>query len=192
MPKSPDWPIYKIGHRDSIFALGVASINYTELESVIEFLFATVFEIGIDAARMILARIGNEASLALMEQQLEHAEWAPMVKDKFSHFVKAANICGTNRHELLHSELVWDLETPILFKTTKRGRIHSAAPTLDELRGVADDIHALSAYGRSLGNAINNRYASHPPILGEPFPRPDKPVLPKRLEFAPGPRTIPS
>jgi hypothetical protein len=50
MAKS-QWPPYPIGPRDSIFAMGVASIKFNELESVLRFIFGTVFGLRADPRR---------------------------------------------------------------------------------------------------------------------------------------------
>ena len=55
MVDDPKWPAYPIGNRQSIFALGIASIKYAELESVFTLIFALATEIPSRSATMIEA-----------------------------------------------------------------------------------------------------------------------------------------
>jgi hypothetical protein len=191
-----DWPSYPIGPKEGVFAIGVASTKFTELESILSFLFGTVFGMVRDDATMIVSKIGNEAAVALMQQKIirrpsEEERDAPptplqeQAADHLAHFIKAFNVCLENRNHLMHSGLAWTgtIGDPILFKTTKQGRTHASAPTLDELRGVADDIHRYCDYGRAIGNAINLRLSDPPIFSGAVFPWPDKSPLPRSLRY---------
>jgi hypothetical protein len=171
-------------------ALGVASTKFVELESVLYFLFGTLFSLGRDDQIMVVAKIGDEAALTLMQQKLERLDWPPNVKELIVHFIDAFNICNENRAALAHSGVAWagPFGRTLLFKTTKKGKAHGAAPKLAELRRVADDINRFCDYGRSLGNAINQRLASDPPWSpGGVFPLPHKLPSPHKLEFRAGP-----
>ena len=74
MTISEGWPSYTMGPRDSLFAIGVASAKYVELETVIEFLFGTVFELDMEATRIIMAKIGFEVASKLMSQRLNQID----------------------------------------------------------------------------------------------------------------------
>ena len=175
-------------------ALGVACTKYTELESIVEFMFGTVFELGIDATRIVVSKIGFEAASQLMAKRLSQLEWPAKFKDAVGHFITAVNICNGNRNHLMHSEMMFtDLDNTIipfkptaktvLFKTTKAGKVVATALTITELRAVADDINTYCEYGRLLGNAINNMSSDPPTFPVSVFPWPDKPALPRSLEY---------
>ena len=200
MPKSlgQDWPTYQIGPRESVFAIGVASTKFTELESVLCFLFATVFRIGSDDATMIVAKVGNIAAVILMEQKLDRPSreelaigeikpktaLAIAMEDHVRHFIKGFHVCASNRDHLMHSGLAWtgrDEGDTILFKTSKQGDTTISLPEPGKLRAVADGMDCYAHYGRAAANAINIRLASDPPAV--PFPWPDKPPLPHKLEY---------
>jgi hypothetical protein len=186
-----DWPAYPIGPKDSIFALGVASCKFAELESIVHFMFATVFDFGLDTAIMIASKIGLEATIELTERQLPKTGWVESINDLVSYFFEGFGICFENRNHLMHSNFTW-APVPILYKTTKKGTVQIAAPSFSELRQIADDMNAFTRYGRQLANAINNQKidADIPKFPASAFPLPDKPPLPRRLDYSPDPRAL--
>ena len=173
MTTTPEWPAYRIGPRDAVFAIGVASTNFTQLESVLSFIFGTVFDLDMDASTMMPAKIGNEAAVDLIRRRLPQGAWGEPAKGHILHFLDAFNICLENRNSLLHSVLAWTgSPSTVLFKTSKQGKTHGSVPTLEELRAVADAMHTYTNFGRALGNWINNH-------------RSDLPVFPTRHSHYP-------
>ena len=65
MTEIADWPAYPIGPRDRIFAIGVVSTKFAELESAMRFLFSTVFGLDQEDGILIFAKIGNETAIDL-------------------------------------------------------------------------------------------------------------------------------
>jgi hypothetical protein len=191
MGETPVWPAYPVGPRDSIFAIGVASIKYTELESVLRFMFATVFDVSRDDAMMLVSKMGAAASVTLMQRKLPSIEWTDTIKEHVTHFIEAFGICSVNRNSLLHSELAWiEAKETVLFKMTKKGSTDMAVPSLGELRQVADDMNTYCNYGRQLGNAINNTKAEIPVFPVSAFPWPSKPPLPRNIPYSSGPHPV--
>ena len=185
MEDSPEWPSYTIGPKESLFAIGVASAKFAELESVIEFIFGTVFGIGMNAATLIVAKIGSGTALGLMEKQLPQLEWSDDIKDRVEHFFKGIKICTDNRNQIVHSNLAWTgaNQKTVLYKTSKNGNVTASAQTAEQLRACADEINTYCVFGRQLGNAIGNSSTSPPAFPASAFPLPDKCPLPRPLEF---------
>jgi hypothetical protein len=77
-----------------------------------------------------------------------------------------------------------------LFKRTKGGELHMAAPKLPELRRVADSMMIFIHYGRRLGNWINNHSTNPPTFPDTVYPLPDKPGLPDSLDYSPDPQPL--
>jgi hypothetical protein len=154
-------------------------------------MFATVFDFdSLTTATMIASKIGLEATVELTQRQLPKVGWEESVNDLVTHFFEGFRICFENRNHLMHSNLTW-APVPILFKTTKKGTVHMASPSASELRQVADDMNAFTNYGRDLGNAINARKSGVGPILPvSAFPLPNKPSLPRELQYSPDPRAV--
>lgn len=173
-------------------------MKYAELEFVIEFMFGTVFGLGIDATTLIFSKIGFEPATQLMSSRLIQLTWSEKFKDAVRHFIAAINICNANRNSLTHSSMMWtdyigsdipftSTDKTILYKSAKKGHTVGVALTLPELRGVADDINTYCEYGRMLGNAINVALSNPPTLPVSVFPWPDKPSLPRSLEYKSGP-----
>src|SRR5262249_52342212 len=156
----PIWPAYPIGSPDVIFALGVASIKYAELESSLVLIFATVLSIPLHRATMIHSRVNSETCVKLIEQMLPSPTLigAPTRQvSEIRYFIEAFQDCTLNRNHLLHSSVatLTGSESALLYKTSKQGKTIISAPRLEELRRVADDMSAFHLYGRHLSNALN-------------------------------------
>ena len=192
MPDS--WPTYATGPRDSIFAMGVVSVKFAELESILAFMFATVLGISSDAATKIASKVGTGPCLQLTRQMLANNEWSQSRKDLVEYFIDGMSICTENRNHLMHSNLAWTGgEHTILFKITKQGNTVIAVPKLGELRRIADDMNAFVLYGRQLANAINNESFEIPVFSNSPgsaFASPDKPRKPVALNFTSESQTL--
>jgi hypothetical protein len=190
-----EWPQYATGPRESLFAIGVASSNFAALESVLHFMFGTLFDLGQDDYSMIASKIGTEAALILMRQKLDFLDWPQDTKDRIQHFLKGFEICLANRNHLVHSEISWlmgthETEKTFLFKRTKKGELQMAAPRLPQLREIADTMHVYAQYGRGLGNWINNHRTEPPTFPDAAFPLPDKPASPAILGYSSDPQPL--
>jgi hypothetical protein len=187
-----EWPSYPTGPRDSIFAMGVVSIKFAELESVLIFMFATVKGISIDEATKEASKIGARNCQRLTGQMLAENEWPDRTSKLVEHFVEGVSVCIENRNNLMHSNLAWTGgEHTVLYKTSKQdGRTIMAVPKLSELRRVADDMNAFILFGRQLANAINNA-CSEVPIFPEfVFRWPHEPPMPSALDFTAEPQPL--
>jgi hypothetical protein len=193
MTTASDWPPYSIGPRESLFVIGIISTKYVELESVTEFIFCTVFDLGLDAGRIIFSKTGCLAATDLIASRLKQLDWPETTIEHVAHFVSAIKINNSNRNHLMHSELMFDnfreadvasvkTDKSVFFKASNSGRIIATALTLEELRRLADDINAFCEYGRQLGNAINSAKFNGSTFPASFFPWPNKPSLPRDLK----------
>jgi len=193
MTAAPDWPAYPIGPRESIFAMGVASIKFVELESVLSFIFGTVFGLRLNDKDALAAKMGRGAVVDLIRERLPETMWPQSQQDDVVYFLTGFDVCASNRNQLAHSALAWiGDDTTILYKTVRTGKTQAAAPPLDQLRAVADDMHAYWQYGQALGNAINNRLFDPPLLPAAAFPWPDRPAPPRKLSYTGEPLRLPS
>ena len=177
------WPTYPVAEADSIFALGVASIEFVKLKSSLVFIFGTALGIEYELATMIHARCGNEACLKLIDQVLPPLTMiGPPSREVLDirYFTKGFEACAKNRNNLMHSEIsvFGGMLGSLLIKTTNQGRAHLSLQPKEKLRQVADDMHAYQVYGVALANAINAKNGN---VGG--FPWPDRPAPPNILEY---------
>jgi hypothetical protein len=183
MTEPSHWPAYPVGPKDSIFAIGVVSIKFAELERALHFLFGTVFGIGMDGTKTIVAKVGSATCSQILSLQLPTVEWPTQYRADVDYFISAFDICLENRNQLIHSQIsVLSSDHTILSKLSKKGTSIMAAPKLAELRRVADDINTYCIYGRALGNSINLASASTPPAFA--FPWPSRPPLPHKMNYS--------
>ena len=185
-----DWPAYQTGPRESIFAMGVVSTKFAELESVLIFMFATVVGIGIEVATKIASKSGTGNCLHLARELLSQNEWPDRTNTLVEHFLKGVSILAENRNLLMHSNIAWvGGEHTILVKISKAGNTEIAVPTLSKLRQVADNMNAYTLFGRQLVNAIQN--TSSGVAIFPAFPFPDEPPpMPSLIEFSTKPQAL--
>jgi hypothetical protein len=176
------WPTYDVGPRESVFALGVASVNYARLEFAFGSVFAKVLEVTNDQAFEELAKTrNNHRCLHRMRDALQKLNWPDDTKDRITHFMEAFKILADNRNLLDHSAMFAGLEAPTgLYKSDNKGNTIHTAITLVKLRQVGDDMMRYYNYGLVLGNSIGPAGE-----INGPFPKilPGKPPLPKRLSY---------
>jgi len=121
--EAPAWPSYEIGPHDSVFALGVASVNYVKLEFALGGVFANVIGLTSELTWALLPKIGNETRVALLEQALCGHGWPHDRKELISHFIEAFKILAENRNLLMHSNLTAGINDQIaLYKSISLSR----------------------------------------------------------------------
>lgn len=187
MSATDSWPSYPTGDKDSIFAIGVISLKFVELEAVLIRLFATILRIPYETAQQISSRVGSSACSALTDQAAEKKRhgWSEDVQAHIEHFLKGFSVCTENRNNVAHSDIAWSSSNAevALYKISKNGNEIMAVAELGHLHRVADDMNTYAVYGRQLANAINN-HASETPIFDVgSLSWPDKPLPPHTLDY---------
>src|ERR1700730_52402 len=168
MTEPQAWPTYSIGPKDSIFALGVVSVNYARLEHAIHAMFAVILGIDGVVSHHLMFKIGPEMRDKLMREMLPTWPWPPNVTDLTKHFLHAQKICYDNRNMLMHSNLITGSDkTTVLYKHQRDGKIALARPSIKELHKVADDMHIYYNYGIHLSNMIRFKILKHQPMPGD-------------------------
>jgi hypothetical protein len=197
MVETPEWPSYRVGNHKGIFALGVASIKYAELESIFTLVFAIATEVPSWTATMIHAKCGTPACVQITYQALPPLEMIgppTRVEAELRYFLKAFEICTENRNHLMHSAMLHQSpdDNALLYKTSKQGNAIISLQPLPKMRQVADDMRAYLNYGRALVNAISVRRPDSPAFFPTSlFPWPDRPAPPHKLDYSPDPSPIP-
>jgi hypothetical protein len=186
MEEAPDWPAYQVGPKNSVFALGVVSVNFARLEFAVHAMFAVILGITGALSYRLMFKIGPEMRDKLMREMLPTRDWPKEVVELVTHFIEAHRICYENRNKLMHSNLMSGSQRAIvLYKTNRDGKTTLANPLIQELRQVADDMKAYFDYGLHLANMINFNLLGAQPMAGDLVYHewPDKPPLPIPLEY---------
>jgi hypothetical protein len=149
------WPSYPIEPRESVFALGVVSVNYAGLEFALGSVFTNVLDLASNITWALLQKIGNEARIALLEQALCERDWPAELKECVIHFIKGFKILAENRNQLIHSNIFAGVEEQItLYKSNRAGKTILIQISPADLRQVADNMMVYRDYGLAVANAI--------------------------------------
>jgi hypothetical protein len=185
MADVPAWPSYQVGPEDSIFALGVVSVNFARFEYAFTWMFTVVSGIHEDFARMTLARVGLLACSQLLGSMIEKREWPDGAKELVRYFLKATKTLAENRNKLLHSNLIpgWEKDVT-LYQVSRQGTMNQLQMSVGEIRQVADDLERYFIFAQTLANAVAINVLRMDQKAGffAPFPWPDKPPLPIPLQ----------
>jgi hypothetical protein len=192
MQRSTDhWPNYLPGPRDHLHALGVITLSYGHLENMFQILFSNVTGLNQYQVEALFQRIPNNVRSNIMLELLDKTTLPTNMKELVQYFSEAFRICAENRHGLMHSSsggTVTGHDTGgygfLFTKYSRAGNRMVCAPTLDELRAVADSMHDFMRFGGMLAGAVNTAgllafegdSAWLPPSL-------DKPPLPTLLNW---------
>lgn len=149
------WPQYQVAPSDSVFALGVVSINYARFEVTQTWMLAAVSNIREHDAIIKAARVTPGERIKLIQSSMFQREWPKDVAKAIHHYLAAMDVLTTNRNLLIHSNMVgaWQNRTG-LYSLSRKG-VQSAFQTeMSEIRKVADDLNDYFWFGHALSNYI--------------------------------------
>lgn len=191
MSDSSAWPKYPTGPREAIFCIGMMSINFGELCSVFEYIFSAIFDLDLDGGRMIVSKIGADASIDLATRRLVSGNALVENSDLIQHFLQGYERCIKNRNQFLHSELAHIVQDNAFFvKPSRQGNMIGIIVPIEGLRECADAMKTFSDFGRAVINANGwatiSEFIENAPNVS-PFSLPEKPALPQPRTFQAGP-----
>lgn len=149
------WPSYQVAPPDSVYALGVVSINYARFELTHTWMLAAVANIQARQATVISTRANPGDRFKLIESFMSHRTWPEDAGVLIKHYLKAADILTKNRNVLVHSNAVeaWNNKTAF-HSMSRQGMPNLFQSTLEEIRQVADDLNDYFWFGHALSNYI--------------------------------------
>jgi hypothetical protein len=184
MTDNPNWPGGLL-KKDSILAIGVVSVNYSQLEFAMTAMFATITGCSMQFATMLMPKITNQYRTDLMDRMLETRSWADDIKARCERFIAGFRILADNRNLLMHSGMAASIHEPtLLYKVTKQGNTELCQVTPQELRQIADDMTVYFRYGLHISNVINIEILGVTPQAGDFGAFPDMPPLPIPLKYS--------
>jgi hypothetical protein len=194
-PSSTDWPdrSYHIGQRDHLHALGVITASFNELESALAALFFTYLKLEEPASHKIFALLNNYQRIDLLRDGVAAFENDPTVKELVLHFIVGFETLANSRNFLTHSHTILKSPDHLTFgKSSKRQPDvwTFAHMGIQNLRQVADDIHAFGIFGQALKTWVwardfDGEIMSFPNRTFHKPPWPEKPPLPAELKSVP-------
>jgi hypothetical protein len=149
------WPIYEVAPEDSVYALGVVSINYARFERTHVWMLAAVANMAEDQAAIITARTSSSERAKLIETFFDRREWPSETATAIRHYLRAMGVLIQSRNVLIHSNMVRGTENrTAIYSLSKKGRHSVFQATLEEIRAVADGLETYFNFGLSLANYI--------------------------------------
>lgn len=149
------WPTYEVAPDDSVYALGVVSINYARFERTHVWMLAAVANMKEDQASIINARTNPSARVEFIRTFMERREWPAEALAAISHYLRAISILNQSRNVLMHSNMIRGTDNRTAFYSMSRqGKTNLFQATLEEIRQVADDLNTYFYFGLNLANYI--------------------------------------
>jgi hypothetical protein len=193
MVKKPvRWPDYLPIPREDVFALGVVSLNYNQLEGMFGALFEAVTMVGPIQASAIFYKLPNDKRQDVLLEIMERATLPAQLKESIRYFCTGFRICAENRHDLMHSGSVGvytrysdKAHGLLLSRVSKSGKWLVHAATLADLRAIADEMHAFTLFGAWVDSDVRSylTYQGRGEASSWHAPSRDKPLLPSRLNW---------
>lgn len=187
------WPEYLPGPPDYILVLGVIALNYGRMENMFRYLFSTVTRMNEIQVAAIFQRMPNNIRQTVLAEVMAQTTLPDKLKERVNHFIGGFKVCAENRHDLMHSRPGGTFTSRsrgirgLLFtKVSKAGKELSCAPSLTDLREVADDIHEYARFGGDVASEIRNFLACREGGDETPFwrvPLKSKPRKPAALRW---------
>jgi hypothetical protein len=142
-PAQDSWPRYHAGPEDHLHALGVISVNYNMIESLIATLLQ--YYAGSESSDFFFDRINNHERLEAIDHFASLKERDPKVLSIVRYLLSYFSICTGNRNILMHSKhSIGDHSAEILPLEKKASRDPSRLLyfrlLLPELQKCADEI----------------------------------------------------
>jgi hypothetical protein len=157
------WPEYLPGQPDYILVVGVISLNYGRMENMFRYLFSIVTRMNEIQVAAIFERMPNNIRQTVLAEVMSQTTLPDKLKDRVKHFIDGFKICADNRHDLMHSRPGGTFTSQsrgirgLLFtKFSKSGKELMCAPSLPELREVADDLHEYATFGGEVAGEVRN------------------------------------
>lgn len=148
-----DWPIYNIGSKDHLHAVGVLVANWALVEQSYQVLIQYTFHPDIGLGLRVNELLGNESKWALIaDETIKRAE--PQFEPHIAYFLKCAAICKENRNAVAHAKFGADQDPE--FITLDKGRDRRKAKlklyrfSVVAIREMADEVHSVANYGMQI------------------------------------------
>ncbi len=149
------WPRYEVAPDDSVYALGVVSINYARFERTHVWMLAAIANMTEDQATIVTARTNASERTKLIETFFDRREWPSETAAAIKHYLKAMGVLIQSRNMLIHSNMVRGTENrTAIYSLSKQGRHSLFQATLDEIRAVADGLETYFNFGLGVANYI--------------------------------------
>ena len=202
-PLTQIWPKYSTGPVEHMRALGIISANYNLYEGSLFGVWSHHFimaGLSYDECQHFFHEQNNKDRLEGLKFIFGKREKELAARKHASHLIKHFNKCMEKRHVLIHSWIEpptltqvfknWSQPGEIKLRLLKRSKddwqkLNFMQLSLNNLRGIADDIHRGHIFARDLATYLLFRDRPIGPLgrnglLGLALPGPERPTLPQK------------
>jgi hypothetical protein len=190
MPFSFPDPITSDPWHRHLYAIGVISLYWNQIEDHVNYLLKTIGGPASGLTDFVLSQLGNDAKRELLIKSAQ-SEWEPEGVASLEHFIKALSTCRENRNIIMHSRYASnEAGEPVMTKLSATGAVRTFSSDLSELTRVASEmdvalwhIYAIIEVGSRRNRRMRSfyeRFSQHPLP-----PWPEKPPLPRKINPLP-------
>jgi len=175
-------------------ALGVIALNYGQLENAFRLIFAAVTRMNDIQVAAIFGRMPNNIRQTVLAEVMSQTTLPEPLKERVKYFTLGFKTCAENRHDVMHSHSGGvftsqsrNIRGILLTKHSKSGNRLVTAPSLSDLRNIADEIHEYASWGFQLTSDINFLWSARMANNEEAFwqlPSREKPQPPTALHWS--------
>lgn len=160
MNKKPTtWPSpsYYVGTDSFVHAIGILSANYNLLEFQLMRLFKVYTINHPIASTLLFNSINNHNRLTIIKIIAPDSSHPLRVRNRVVEFCKGFNGCATNRNILMHSQMIPIIQDDGTYEVQFKKMPNKPpfeeniyAPSIDELRAIADAVKRFEQFGHKL------------------------------------------
>jgi hypothetical protein len=187
MNESSEWPLYHIGSRDHLHAIGVVIASWNIVETAYQTFIQLIFANNVTAGIHAFELLGNDERVKLIRAQLPSIATEHEI-DLLDHFIKSTNICKEYRNVLAHAGYANQPADELILMTKGLSKDRQSTNlirfSVGGIREMADATYATAGFGLNLWTAMNLRLSNEAWISRGTPPRflpslPEKPPLPR-------------
>lgn len=174
------WPAYETGSQDIVHAMGVVSLNFNNLEWILQLTCLFWGRNPHPVTGFLFEKLSGPNRTEFVKKIAEFGIPEDHYRASTTAFAEGFDECAHNRNILMHSQLTGRTQEPSKITASKRtrsGGLQTFHFTADEIRRVADEIHAWYLFGNlTIMHAMDSQHG------GPKFALPVRPPKPIRLE----------
>lgn len=187
-----DWPKHPDSSKEHVYAIGMLSINYNELEEIFLGLIDHYNRSAEGLSAFLFEKLSADVRTEWLKKLMSLHEDESAVHLSMAHLISAYKICTANRNLLIHSRIMahrlTDNDNALIAskRTRKTGEEKYYEFSLDVIRRVADEIQFWRGYAGHINAYLNRRALKEKNLptgsrLIGPTKLPGEPSLPANL-----------
>ena len=152
MSSSTKWPAYPIGPAPHVHAVGAATLNYANLETILDLLLFHLMGVEYEVQAFVFSKLNHHSRIELLRTCIPQRIEDPEALDHLDYFIKCYGLCAEIRNTLAHAQTIDSELSEEVLAMAKRSRdkphvVNEFKLSLPAIRRAADEISAVYFYG---------------------------------------------